>query len=251
MKKLKISDSDLRLLILLGALVVFACAYFFGFSTFNKKAAAVEEENKTKQVRVDELKAMVAREDEVKQETVQLQEAIAKIVEKYPSKVTTEKLISIVQELEDTTGIKVSQMNFVLNNQFTDVATSQVLDAQAQSTDGTTTTEQSAAVAAANKYYGSFASVAMNYEADYETLKRAIDAINQSEDKKSIATLATTYSNEGNKLMGTMMVYFYTLDGTGKPYENPEVNEEKGVANIFRSGSSSAPANANAQPANQ
>ena len=244
MKKLKITDSDLRLLILLGALIVFACAYFFGFNTFNKKASAVEEQNETKQVRLDELESMVAREAEVEADTKEKKEAIEKIIAKYPSKITTEKIISIVQELEDTTKIKISQMNFVLDNQFADVAASQVLDPQAQSEDGTTTDSASAAAtAAANKYYGSFASVAMNYEADYDTLKRTIDAINQSEDKKSIATLATTFSNEGNNLTGTLMVYFYTLDGTGKTYENPVVNEEKGVSNIFRSGSSSPSAN--------
>lgn len=234
MKKLKISDSDLRLLLLLFALIIIACAYFFGFNNFNQKAADIEEQNKTNQVRLDELRDMVARQAEVEEDTKNMQQRMTEIIAKYPSKITTEKMIANIQQLESNTGLEVSQMSFTLNNQFSDVVAAEVLD---------TTDESSGEVVAQpapnNNYYGSFASVMLNYEADYDTLKRAIDEINHADDKMSITTLAASYSNEDNKLMGTMTLYMYTLGGTGKPYENPEVSDKKGVSNIFRSGNGS------------
>lgn len=241
MKKIKISDSDLRLLILLVALIVVAAAYFLGFNTYNNKAAKVEEQNETREVRLNELKDMVAHQGEVEQETKTMQERMKEIIANYPSRITTEKIISIVQQLEDNTEIKVSQMSFVLNNQFSEVANAEMTTQDANSS---TTTDASTGETAgttdtmeAKTYYGSFASLTMDYEADYDVLKKAINEINTAEDKLSISALTTTYSNEDNKLTGTMIVYFYTLDGTEKEYVAPSVSGQKGVPNIFRSGS--------------
>lgn len=252
MKKIKISDSDLRLLILLVALIVVAAAYFLGFNTYNNKAAKIEEQNETREVRLNELKDMVARQGQVEQETKTMQKRIQEITANYPDKITTEKIISIVQQLEDNTEIKVSQMSFVLNNQFSEVANAEMATQDANSsttedastsetagtTEATTTTETTTETMTPKNYYGSFASLTMDYEAEYDVLKKAIDEINSSDDKLSISALTATYSNEDNKLTGSMIVYFYTLDGTEKQYVAPSVSGQKGVNNIFRSGSS-------------
>ena len=126
---------------------------------------------------------MVAHQGEVEQETKTMQERMKEIIANYPSRITTEKIISIVQQLEDNTEIKVSQMSFVLNNQFSEVANAEMATQDANSS---TTTDASTGETAgttdtmeAKTYYGSFASLTMDYEADYDVLKKAINEINK------------------------------------------------------------------------
>ena len=45
MNKLKISDSDKRLLLIFFAIVIVACSYFFIFNKGMSKAANIEEQN--------------------------------------------------------------------------------------------------------------------------------------------------------------------------------------------------------------
>ena len=45
MNKLKISDSDKRLLLIFFAIVIVACSYFFIFNKGMSKAAKIEEQN--------------------------------------------------------------------------------------------------------------------------------------------------------------------------------------------------------------
>ena len=47
MNKLKISDSDKRLLLIFFAIVIVACSYFFIFNKGMSKAAKIEEQNTT------------------------------------------------------------------------------------------------------------------------------------------------------------------------------------------------------------
>ena len=58
MNKLKISDSDKRLLLIFFAIVIVACSYFFIFNKGMSKAAKIEEQNMTDRAKVQQMEQM-------------------------------------------------------------------------------------------------------------------------------------------------------------------------------------------------
>ena len=56
MNRIKISDSDKRLLLIFCAIVIVACSYFFIFSKGMSKAAKIEEQNTADQAKVQQMK---------------------------------------------------------------------------------------------------------------------------------------------------------------------------------------------------
>ena len=80
MKKIKLSESEIKLLCLLFALIVIAGSYFFVFTPKMDEAAVIEEQNITDQGTVNHLESMVARKDEVEKETAEYEQQIKDIL---------------------------------------------------------------------------------------------------------------------------------------------------------------------------
>ena len=55
MNRIKISDSDKRLLLIFCAIVIVACSYFFIFSKGMSKAAKIEEQNTADHAKVQHM----------------------------------------------------------------------------------------------------------------------------------------------------------------------------------------------------
>lgn len=66
MNRIKISDSDKRLLLIFCAIVIVACSYFFIFSKGMSKAAKIEEQNTADQAKVQQMEQMEAGLPKVK-----------------------------------------------------------------------------------------------------------------------------------------------------------------------------------------
>ena len=97
MNRIKISDSDKRLLLIFCAIVIVACSYFFIFSKGMSKAAKIEEQNTADQAKVQQMEQMEAGLPKVK-ENIQLMVKKQKtIISTYPSAMTTEKAIESLQ----------------------------------------------------------------------------------------------------------------------------------------------------------
>ena len=63
MNRIKISDSDKRLLLIFCAIVIVACSYFFIFSKGMSKAAKIEEQNTADQAKVQQMEQMERSEE--------------------------------------------------------------------------------------------------------------------------------------------------------------------------------------------
>ena len=67
MNRIKISDSDKRLLLIFCAIVIVACSYFFIFSKGMSKAAKIEEQNTADQAKVQQMEQMRAHRGQMQQ----------------------------------------------------------------------------------------------------------------------------------------------------------------------------------------
>lgn len=230
MKKIKLSNSEVRLLLLLLALICFAGSYFLIFRKSVDKAAEIEALNEEMRVEVAELERMVGRQQDVETETAEKKQLIEDIIAKYPSYLTTEKTIAVVQDIEDKTGMHVSSISFLSDNAIGDIAT---LTASAS----TAETEEGAVQAVdSNGNVGYYTALSMNYDASYEEFKEMITYINNLKDRVTVSAISATYDNEINRISGVMTMNLYYLTNTGKEYKAPEISGiGSGTKNIFES----------------
>lgn len=223
MKKLKLSNSEARLLFLLIALILIAVSYFLIFNKCVAKAEEVEALNEENQVRVEKLEMMVSRQAEVEAQTEEMNRTIEEIIAKYPSNVTTEKAIAIVQEVENEVGAHISSISFLMDNLLGDIAAEE-----------NTTEDGTVQTVTENANIGYYAALSMNYEASCADLKKMISYINGLKDRVTIPSISATFDNETGLLSGVITVHMYYLTNTGKEYVEPEISGiGKGTDKVF------------------
>lgn len=252
-KKIKLSDSEKKLLLIFLSLLFVAAAYFLVFQRNMAKAQELEAANIEAAAKVLQLEAMVARQAQVEEQTAECLQMVDDIIAKYPSDVTTEKAIAFIQDLENATGMKVTDINFLMNN-LVGVVSAAPTPAPAPAADTDTAADGSdlnAADAAAsdtgaaadvntaiqgNVPAGYYATVSMSYQTSYQGLKDIVNYITSQKDRMTIPAITVSYDETTGGLSGVLTVNMYYLTNTGREYEPPTVRGiNRGVTDVFRS----------------
>ena len=257
MNKINISDSDKRLLLIFFAVLIFAGAYFFIFNPNMKKAAEIAAENDSDKAAVEQLQMMEAQLPAIKEQIIDLKEKQEAIIERYPSDLTTEKIIWVLQDIQTHNDFQVTEASFLMNNQLGAVETESVDAATDESADAASTdtstetveasedsTGQADAAAEASEDStgqadtpaGYYATVSISYEASYKGLKDMIAYVNAYPDRMTITQSDSQFDKETGKLVGSMILNMYYITNSGKDYVKPDFGSStKGVENIFGS----------------
>lgn len=267
MNKIKISDSDKRLLIIFFAIVLLACSYFFVFNKGMNQASELEAQNAEDRVKVQQMQQMEASLPQVKEKIENMKQTQADIIAKYPSDMTTEKSIESLQDYEDhSSDFHITDITFAMRmplvgaadttaaGSSTDAAdsstetadgaadsaaddTSATTDttADTQSTeDGTDDATTDASADTAGNVAGYYASIGIRYEASYNGLKEMIAYVNAFQDRTTITQFTAAFDDATGKLTGEMTLNMYYITNTGKDYVPPVFDfMPKGVNNIF------------------
>lgn len=257
MNKINISDSDKRLLLIFFAVLIFAGAYFFIFNPNMKKAAEIAAENDSDKAAVEQLQMMEAQLPAIKEQIIDLKEKQEAIIERYPSDLTTEKIIWVLQDIQTHNDFQVTEASFLMNNQLGAVETESVDAATDESADAASTDTSTETVEApedstgqadaaaetsedstgqADTPAGYYATVSISYEASYKGLKDMIAYVNAYPDRITITQSDSQFDKETGKLVGSMILNMYYITNSGKDYVKPDFGSStKGVENIFGS----------------
>lgn len=254
--KIKLSDSDKRLLIIFLAIVIIACSYFFIFSKEMSKAQDLEASNMTDSATVQQMEQMEAGLPTVRKNIKNLKAKEKKIIGNYPSDMKTEKVIETLQAIEDDNegDFHISEITFLMSNPLiADTATDttgdgSTADTSTDSTDTTASTESTEAAEsteeaedtaddsapASQPVSGYYASIGITYKADYLGLKDMINYVNEFKDRTTITKFSAIYNSETGGVTGEMTLNMYYLMNTGKDYVPPIFDYmQKGTDNIF------------------
>lgn len=268
MNKMKISDSDKRLLIIFFAIVILACSYFFIFNKSMSKASELEATNDEDRIKVQQMETMEAALPQVKENIETMKQTQEEIIGKYPSDMKTEKVIESLQDYEDhSSDFHITDITFamhmpILGQESTTDASSDTTGDTAGDTTGDTESDAGSDVtsdtagsttgdtgsdvtgdaagstaddtASASSVEGYYASVGIRYEASYAGLKEMIAYVNQFKDRTTIDQFSASFDDTTGKLTGEMTLNMYYLTNTGKDYVPPVFDfMPKGVNNIF------------------
>lgn len=263
MNKIKISDSDKRLLIIFFAIVILACSYFFIFNKGMTKASELEAQNEQDSAKVQQMQQMEASLPQVKENIENMKQTQADIIAKYPSDMTTEKTIESLQDYEDhSSDFHITDITFAMNMPLVGAVDTTAVDSSTDETDSSADTADGAADSAADdtsatadtqsagektddaaadasadtmgNVTGYYASIGIRYEASYNGLKEMIAYVNAFQDRTTITQFTAAFDDATGKLTGEMTLNMYYITNTGKEYVPPVFDfMPKGVSNIF------------------
>lgn len=263
MNKIKISDSDKRLLIIFFAIVILACSYFFIFNKGMTKASELEAQNEQDSAKVQQMQQMEASLPQVKENIENMKQTQADIIAKYPSDMTTEKTIESLQDYEDhSSDFHITDITFAMRMPLVGAVDTTAAGSSTDETDSSADTADGAADSAAGdtsatadtqsagektddaaadasadtmgNVTGYYASIGIRYEASYSGLKEMIAYVNAFQDRTTITQFTAAFDDATGKLTGEMTLNMYYITNTGKEYVPPVFDfMPKGVSNIF------------------
>ena len=249
---MSISERDKKILIVFVGILIFALVYYFPIRSYTEDAEKLNTENVGLTAKLAELEAKVARESEIKAETTNYEADTLALVAKFPSFLQVENEIMDIVGLEKELKVEVPliTVNTPVEVKSSDapeaattqappqeVATEEAPEAateEASTTEAPVADETGVAPAAANKYKLYDMSTNINYKGGYDSLKKFLDKIAKSTDKKSINSVSLTFDNKTGNLDGNIVYDSYFLVGSDRPYEEIITKTIRhGTKNIF------------------
>ena len=249
---MSISERDKKILIVFVGILIFALVYYFPIRSYTEDAEKLNTENVGLTAKLAQLEAKVARESEIKAETTNYEADTLALVAKFPSFLQVENEIMDIVGLEKELKVEVPliTVNTPVEMKGSDtpetettqaapqeVATEEAPEAspeEASTTEAPVADETEVAPAAANKYKLYDMSTNINYKGGYDSLKKFLDKIAKSTDKKSINSVSLTFDNKTGNLDGNIVYDSYFLAGSDRPYEEIITKTIRhGTKNIF------------------
>ena len=249
---MSISERDKKILIVFVGILIFALVYYFPIRSYTEDAEKLNTENVGLTAKLAELEAKVARESEIKAETTNYEADTLALVAKFPSFLQVENEIMDIVGLEKELKVEVPliTVNTPVEMKGSDtpeaettqappqeVATEEAPEAspeEASTTEASVADETGVAPAVANKYKLYDMSTNINYKGGYDSLKKFLDKIAKSTDKKSINSVSLTFDNKTGNLDGNIVYDSYFLAGSDRPYEEIITKTIRhGTKNIF------------------
>lgn len=247
---MSISERDKKILIVFVGILIFALVYYFPIRSYTEDAEKLNTENVGLTAKLAELEAKVARESEIKAETTNYEADTLALVAKFPSFLQVENEIMDIVGLEKELKVEVPliTVNTPVEMKSSDAPEAQTTEAteapqevateeapeEASTTEAPVADETGVAPAAANKYKLYDMSTNINYKGGYDSLKKFLDKIAKSTDKKSINSVSLTFDNKTGNLDGNIVYDSYFLAGSDRPYEEIITKTIRhGTKNIF------------------
>lgn len=253
--KTTLADKDKKVLMILGALVILALAWFLGYQKFNEQRETVVTENDQLAMEVSQLRAKVSKKAQVEADTEKKNARTEQVLLAYPSELRTQDAINRFDQLEKKVkGLTITTENFTMNQIFFQDGTAleevvaQNADSDAQSKDANggnstasgnntqnstnntanaATNETAAAGNAQNaqstdtgNYTGYRSDVGITFATDYKSLKSVLNFINNYSERMNVSNVNIS-SDEGSKaLQCTMTVQMFSVGGQAKEYKD-------------------------------
>lgn len=253
--KTTLADKDKKVLMILGALVILALAWFLGYQKFNEQRETVATENDQLAMEVSQLRAKVSKKAQVEADTEKKNARTEQVLLAYPSELRTQDAINRFDQLEKKVkGLTITTENFTMNQIFfqdgaaLEQVVAQNADSDAQSKDAnsgnstasgnnaqnstnntsnTATNETAAADNAQNaqstdtgNYTGYRSDVGITFATDYKSLKSVLNFINNYSERMNVSNVNISSDEGSMALQCTMTVQMFSVGGQAKEYKD-------------------------------
>ena len=206
----------------LVGLVLVVLVYVFVYLDYTQRTEELEQSNTALAAEVRELEEYNTNMESYKVEIEEIKAAISEIFDEYPSDVREEDVIMLAVGLQERNVIDFDAINMEEKESVYTVEPYLVTAAALEGMNDSLVFTQKHAV-----YVN---------ETTYTELKSVIQQIYESDNRIGIDNIVYSKNEEYGVLEGNIDLYFYSLAGTGKEYQAPDITQyHAGTADPFRS----------------
>ena len=212
-----------RLILILGGLLILLGTVIFVFQRNMKQANRLKTDSGQKMNEVNYLSDLQIRVNEMNASQAKTQKEIQKKSQTYPCKMTQQKAISNIYKMSVASGVRLrairpqADKTFFKDGKF--IVTTGTGDDAEQSTDSEETT-----LSDVEKNPEKKVSVMKMVTGTKKQILKAIDWVAKNEEPMSVVSINLTFDNSTGKLSGTILVHFFSLNGNGKAYVEPDIS---------------------------
>lgn len=240
---MKLKKSDVNILIMLVGILIPVAIYFFVYTSFTEKTAAMNADNETLQTEVDYLQDLADHKQQYIDDTAAMQIQIDEIKSRFPAEYKPEDDIMYIIGVENDYGAEIPTIAMGTSSMIEVAATAEeTAEAPAEGAEATTDDAAGDTVDTTTPAISLYQTpISVSMQSSYRSLKDIVTYINTDTDRKSIDSLSVVFDTETGLLASTMAFNAYSLTGTEKEYAAPQVSGVfYGTSDIFNTGEKSA-----------
>ncbi len=213
----KISDRELKLIMLFATLILCIISYQFGYIKYQQKTARLRTENSNIRIQVEEMNRKKANKAEILRKTEENKAKAELLIGEFPLGLEQEGTTLLFRALREDSGWKLSHISYE------DISVFYTREAPAaKSAAGGTAAEPSEKTGRDSKgITGYKRAVTISYQTTYQGLKRGIAFLTGHKNRMSMTSLTAAFDPTTGNLTGSMTLMLYAVDGPDR-----EVQEE-------------------------
>ncbi|HKL80576.1 MAG TPA: hypothetical protein VJ888_09110 [Mobilitalea sp.] len=218
MRMSKISDREIKLLLVVLILAILLGTYQLGYQKFHKKTLSLKSENMNMLIGKNELLLKQLNGKKILVDTEELKFKTDRILAKFPSSLTQEKSIMLITYLSQLSGMKIYSISFRDTSMFYSPNT---VSESSVNIEVAIPDHAEAGLKQGFNLKGYKTEVTFNYQTTYSGLKKCISQISNSEERMNISNLSAAFDNATGNLTGMMTLQMYAIDANESHYDGP------------------------------
>lgn len=191
----------------------------------------MDSDTKGKRSQVEYLSNLQILVNEMQQTTEKAQQETLTNTQKYPCKMTQQKAISNIYELSVASGVRLraisptAERTFYKDGKFLQLSGEETAEeGEAEDTELSEVEKNPEQKVSVMKMVGKVSCYEVELTGSRKQILKAFDWISGNKEPMSISAINLTFDNSTGKLTGTIAVNFFSLNGNGKPYEEPDIS---------------------------
>lgn len=191
----------------------------------------MDSDTKGKRSQVEYLSNLQILVNEMQQTTEKAQQETLTNTQKYPCKMTQQKAISNIYRLSVASGVRLraisptAERTFYKDGKFLQLSGEETAEeGEAEGTELSEVEKNPEQKVSVMKMVGKVSCYEVELTGSRKQILKAFDWISGNKEPMSISAINLTFDNSTGKLTGTIAVNFFSLNGNGKPYEEPDIS---------------------------
>lgn len=213
--------------------MIFLGTFLFVFQKNMEKIKKLDLDSDSKSSQVDYLSNLQIRVNEMKETTEKSQKETLTNTQKYPCKMTQQKAISNIYNMSVASGVRLrairpsADKTFFKDGKFLQISEEEETSTEGEGSENTELSEvekkpeQKVSVL---EMVGKITSYEVEMTGNRKQILKAFDWVSDNSEPMSISAINLTFDNSTGKLTGSIALNFYSLNGNGKPYEEPDIS---------------------------
>lgn len=244
MKQFNLSTKNKSILLVALGVVILVLVFLFVYQKNMDKVASVEAQSETLENQVKYLQSLQTQVAELEQDSQEKETEMSNYLDKFAPKITLEKSIYYIYMMSVDTEVTVSAIEpgnsatfFEKGNvveKTEDTANTENTEEQKTSTVKEENEEALNEKKTIDQMTGKMATYKITLSGEYDKVMAALDWVRDHDENMSLGATSFAYDSGTGELAGTMDINFYSMQGNGATYEEPDLTGFKfGEDNVF------------------